>query len=266
MNVSANNFLSEILGKNGIYPWLEEVHQNQPLTFDSALDSMSELGIEFPDQTIKEIINQGVILLAGENIVLSNFGRRITLLLSGINGADVREVFRKISKIEPSLLPYEIVREGMTGEFISTLESNPKFRRVFICSPWLIMKRKLLHKFVYASHLAQDRNKDGKLDISVIVRPLSKEASGYSQSLETLQTLKRIGADIVVNKKVHAKIYVRTPGRSGGLTMGVFGSENLTGSRNIELGIRIMNDTEIVNKLIAHFYDIYSECKNWEGE
>jgi hypothetical protein len=257
---------SEILGQRGLFPWLDEMQQSQPLNYDSVLESMQRHGVESPAPTFSQMLDIGVVLAADKKFVLSSYGRKACLLLSGVNSGDLKELVRQLSQIEPGVFPYEIVREGMTANFVSTLESRPGFRRLYICSPWIRLKRKFLHKFMYAVHKAQEQSKDGKVDILVIARPLEKNDPSYPLFLETLRTLQRLGADIVVHKDLHAKIYIREPGLSGGLSMAVFGSENLTGSRNIELGIKITNDTVILNKLITHFFDIYAQCQPWKGE
>lgn len=70
----------------------------------------------------------------------------------------------------------------------------------------------------------------------------------------------------MLHEKLHTKLYIRDPGTAGGFSQAIFGSENLTSKRNIELGIRITNDTVIINKLITYFFDLYQECKPFKED
>lgn len=47
---------------------------------------------------------------------------------------------------------------------------------------------------------------------------------------------------------------------NGGLHSAIFGSENLTAAQNIELGIRIDNNNEILGKLTLFFREIEEEA------
>jgi hypothetical protein len=257
---------SEVLGQSGLFRWLDEMQYSQPITQASILDSMQKNGVGSPDSIFDQMLDLGIIIEESNRFVLSSYGRKAHLLLGGINGEDLREVVRHLSQLEPSIFPYDIVREGMTSDFISSLEARPDFRRIYICSPWISLKRKIKHKLILALYKAQELREGGKIDLLIIARPLHKTDPAYEIKLETFRTLENLGAEIVVHKDLHAKIYIREPGSAGGLSIAVFGSENLTGTRNIELGIKITNDTELLHKLVAHFYDIYSQCEPWNGE
>ena len=58
------------------------------------------------------------------------------------------------------------------------------------------------------------------------------------------------------NKKVHSKLYIREPDSAGGLMLAIVGSQNLTRSRMLELGILIKGDDQVVNQLVRHFVDL----------
>jgi hypothetical protein len=47
---------------------------------------------------------------------------------------------------------------------------------------------------------------------------------------------------------------------SGGYSMAILGSQNLTRSNYLELGIRINSDSQIINKLIAYFWELSYTC------
>jgi len=70
--------------------------------------------------------------------------------------------------------------------------------------------------------------------------------------------LKSLGAEIVLNPRVHAKLYIREPGLSGGLQTAIVGSENLTVPKYAELGLKIINDGVMIDRLRGVFFDIYA--------
>lgn len=65
----------------------------------------------------------------------------------------------------------------------------------------------------------------------------------------------------MTHERLHAKLYISEPGPYGGIHYAIFGSENLTGRRNIELGIKIENDNELLRNLTKFFREIQEESK-----
>lgn len=78
-----------------------------------------------------------------------------------------------------------------------------------------------------------------------------------------LDALKSLGAKVVEKRKLHSKLYMREPGPSGGLSLAIVGSENLTRPKWIELGIEIRNDSQILGQLRKYFFDVFG---NPQGE
>lgn len=257
---------SEVLGQHGVYEFVRELHEIQELRFEKLEDTLEKCGVIAPKETFNQLTKVSIIFQAGNSIYLTSKGRQLWWLLRAINGGDLRETMRQLSLIDPTLMPYEIVKEGMTLEFIHNLLAYPNFRRVFICSPWIHLKPKALRKFSYALYLAQGKSPSSRIEVIVIARPLEKKNPAYPVFLETFRALIKLGAEIVLKEKIHSKLYIRDQGSEGGLTQAIFGSENLTGSRNIELGIRITNDTVIINKLISYFFELYTDCKPFMEE
>ena len=91
----------------------------------------------------------------------------------------------------------------------------------------------------------------------MITRPSPKTKNDLPESVRPLVDL---GANVFLHPKVHSKLYIREPGTEGGLLLAVLGSENLTRSVNLELGIRINADDNIINKLIRYFWEVSSYC------
>lgn len=110
-------------------------------------------------------------------------------------------------------------------------------------------------RFAQAVHWASERQ---QVEILVIHGPIRPGSPRDAELIETLDFLKSLGADIVLNAKVHAKLYIREPGLSGGLQVAIVGSENLTVPKYAELGLKITNDGEIIDKLIGVFFEIYA--------
>jgi hypothetical protein len=77
---------------------------------------------------------------------------------------------------------------------------------------------------------------------------------------KTIDFLASLGAQVVEKPALHSKLYMREPGPSGGLTLAIVGSENLTRPKWIELGIQIRNDSHIFSRLRSYFFDIYGRA------
>lgn len=253
--------LSEIVGHQGVFGTLSKLVNSQPLPRDNVRSCLEEHGVASPDEVFSALLAAGVFGQSAETFFVSSLGQKAWLLLSAINGADLTSVVNQLTKTHPGTRSYELVTEGMTFDFINGLENRPDFRRVFICSPWVHLKEKTKRKLMYALHKAQKlQGADNKIEIIVIARPIHKEQSSYEVFKQTFLVLQKLGAEIVVNPSVHAKLYIREPGPSGGLTLAVVGSENLTGSNNFEIGIRITNDNVLIRKLITYYFEVYSRC------
>lgn len=256
-----DELLSEILGQQGVFPFLSELHSAQELLLDQVPELMASLGVKTPTSLYSQLKDISIIFEATDKLYLSSKGQELWWLLQAINGLDVRLAFQHLSRLDPTLFPYEIVTEGMTAEFIDGLDSNPTFKRVLLCSPWIYLKKKTLQKFSFAVYKAQEKTGVKKIEIIAIAQPLKPQHPKYEQFNEVFVNLQKLGTEIVVHEKLHSKLYIRDPGPAGGVSQAIFGSENLTSKRNIELGIRVTNDTAMINKLIRYFFDIYQRCQ-----
>jgi len=254
---------SNVVGQAGVYQLLEDILNRQEVPESDMPLLAADRGIASLEKLIEDLIQRMLIQKAGSYFYLTDQGRRVWHLMRGINGANIANVIHHLTLLDPHLRPYEIVREGMTSQFICGLLSQPDFKRILICSPWLHLRDKMLRKFYQAVYFAQEK---GEIEVVVISRPLDKRASGYQAFFKTFSALEKIGAEIVTHDDLHAKIYIRDQGPAGGLRLAICGSENLTGSRNIELGVRITNDNVIINKLISHFFEIYNMCQPYQEE
>lgn len=264
MTPSRPTLLSEILGQAGVFDFLRNLRQEAPHDLAFLVNEMARCGVASREAVFPQLVENGILLQKGAEYYLSTAGFQAWLLLSALNGADLGEVLRQLRGLHPSLYPYEIVTEGMTTWFIDNLAAQPDFRHVYLCSPWIHLRPKVLRKFLYALYRAQRDGSEGRVRVTVICRPLEKEGPHYDAFHRTLDALVRLGAECVVNRRLHSKLYIREPGPRSGLLLAIVGSENLTGRRNIELGIRIRNDTVIIQKLIKYFMELYARSEPHE--
>jgi hypothetical protein len=244
----------------GSYELLQELDVHS-LCYDDLYSWSRRIPVADPDTLIGVLVDAGYITESARTFNLTTAGKKVLLLLTAINGGDLAAVFQKLSYLYPSLKPYELVTEGMAHQFIHSLYERPDFRRVYLCSPWIGLEKKLRGRFALAVKKAQELLGQ-RVEILVIMQPIKGPDKPEKQALlETQRWLLAMGAEVVLNQKLHAKLYIREPGARGGLLMAVFGSENLTKQKWIELGIKITNDSELVGKLITHYFDIYNNSQ-----
>lgn len=249
--------LSEIMGQKGMFRLLELI-EGWELAFPKSqiFAAMENLGISDPDIAFEQMVTEGLVVGVGGNTMsLSTKGLKSLLLLQAVNGADVREVYRRLASLYPGWQQYEVVRDRMTQDFIRELYDRPDFHKLYLCSRWINLEKRTRGRFAQAVYWATEHN---PIEIFVIHGPLNREAEQNVEMFRTLDFLKSLGAEIVLNKRVHAKLYIREPGASGGLQTAIVGSENLTIPKYAELGLKIINDSEMINKLTGVFFEIYA--------
>lgn len=254
--------LSEIVGRIGAFDLLSKIEGN-PGVFDSSsiYDVMSSAGVEDPDGLYNDLIQNGIVTQYGRYYSLSTFGAKTLLLLQAVNGEDIELVYRRLAGIYPELRHYELVREGMVLKFIYDLYAQPNFGRIYFCSPLINLEKKTLGRLAQALRWAEERFGKRTVEVLVIHGAFKGDEKEDRPFKETLNALSNLGAEIRIHPKypkLHVKLYIREPSFSGGLLRAVVGSQNLTRSRNIELGIWITNDSEMIGNLIREFYEIYN--------
>lgn len=216
------------------------------------LDLMRANGVSGADASLHELVAGGLLVDRGESISLTQRGIRTCLLIEAINGADLNHVLRQLSRLDSSLRTYELVREGMTRIFIRNLNERPGFGRLYFCSPWINLYRDHAASLANAVHRNEQRH--GRLpEILVITRPEQGTDLTVPATLEPFQAL---GATVWLSKRLHSKLYIREPDLSGGYSMAIVGSQNLTRSNYLELGIRVNADSAMINQLISYFWEL----------
>jgi len=255
---------SELLGQAGAYECLAELERRPfALTRADIVSVLEQRAGESADELLVDLNDAGIITRVGQEYGLSTLGVRAFLFLQAINGADLPEVLRRLRQFDPSLRQYDLLTEGMTGHFLKSLHARPDFRRVYICSPWINLRKKAFRRLMQALFEA-DRKSSRPAEILVITRPVEGDDARRVPLRETLSRLAGLGADIVLHRRLHVKLYIREPGRKAGLAMAILGSENLTTQKWIELGIRITNDTEMIGNLIRYYFELYQQCEPFE--
>jgi len=230
---------------------LEALSSRTSLPEEEALELMSDVGVNDAHGTLADFLDADVLTRIGEGIGITTFGIRTLLLLEATNGGDLRAAFSRLGDYDASLRMYELVREGMTRQFLETLRARPGFRRLYLCSPWISFDARgveLLRRAV-----AQVALGGTSPELFVLTRPAKGEKDVPPPGVEALREL---GATIFLHSQLHTKLYVREPDVSGGYLMAIVGSQNLTRSRYLELGIRINADSKIINQLITYFWEV----------
>ncbi len=219
---------------------------------------MAASGVDQPRHTFQDLISTGVLQILGLDFGLSTFGIRTFVLLEALNGGDLRSAYQRLSNLDSTLHSYELVAEGMTDAFLENLRARPGFLRIYLCSPWIGLTDRNRTLLVHALHSAESRGE--RPELLVITRP-----SGDGGPPPGIAPLQELGATVFLNARLHTKLYIREPGKRGGYSMAVVGSQNLTRSHHLELGIRINSDSTMIRQLIAYFWSISNESVELGG-
>lgn len=200
---------------------------------------------------IDELVSSRLLAWRNERIELTALGGRTALLLEALNSGNLRDVFERLSHYDNSLRMYELVREGMTDNFLDSLITRPGFGRLYLCSPWISLTSR--NRDALMTALIREERRGFSPELLVLTRPLQGTKNVAPADVNDLRTL---GATIFLHPSLHTKLYIREPGPRGGDTTAIIGSQNLTQSKYLELGIRINSDTSIVNQLIRYFFSL----------
>lgn len=256
--------LSEIVGVPGAYETLCSLEASSVTAYsaEQAEALMERCGIDAPRAALETFAAANLLHQYGDLFGLTALGIRTCLLLKAINGGDLRDVYRQLSRIDGSLRMYELIREGMTKSFLQNLCDRPGFGRLYFCSPWIGLDQKQQGMLIHAM-MQVERRRGRKPEILVITRPEAKSDQTVPKTVEPFLDL---GAAVFLNKRLHTKLYIREPDTSGGYAMAIVGSQNLTKSRYLELGIRINSDGQMIDQLIAYFLEMTNySYEVWEG-
>ena len=207
-------------------------------------------GAPAPHSLIDCLIGENLLQWIGNRIAISRNGRKVNLLMEAIAGGDVRDIFRRLQRIDGGQ-SYELVREGMTESFFESLSrTSDRLGTLYVCSPWINASRHAIEHLHYAC-LRQSGYAVQQPELLVVTRPPRDQGNP-----SPLAPFRDLGARIFFHRKLHSKLYIREPDQSGGTLFAVVGSQNLTRSRYLELGIRIAGDDQLVRQLIRYFLEL----------
>jgi hypothetical protein len=229
------------------------------LSQDEISAVMTSAGVESPLSALGEFVASHLVSRNVDQFALTTSGIRATLLLEALNGGDLKDIFRRLSQLDSNLRMYELVREGMTEIFLRNINERPGFRRLYICSPWISFSRRHEELLTHAIHQVE-LTRGVQPEILIITRP-GDDGVSIPTSLDRLRAL---GASIFLNKRLHTKLYIREPDTSGGYSMAIVGSQNLTKSRYLELGVRINSDSQMIDRLIGYFLELTNHSRESE--
>ena len=251
-------YLSEIVGFPGAYDTLRELESSPitDLTCDEIKQIMRQYEVDDPEAAIEDFVASNLLRRYGDDYCLTTQGIRTSLLLEAINGGDLRDIYRRLAQLDSTLRVYELIREGMTKTFLRSLILRPGFGRLYLCSPWISLDRKQEDMLIQAVVQAEQR-RGNRPEILVIT--LSEQGTDTSAPA-SLKPFQDLGAKLYLHNRLHTKLYIREPDSSGGYAMAIVGSQNLTKSRYIELGIRINSDSQMINQLVAYFLELTNHC------
>lgn len=251
--------MSSILGvvaRPGIASFLRGIASSSESTFQRVEleDRLQEITGNSSGNAIDELIDLRLLQKLGHGLAISNYGQRTALLVEALEGGDINDVFRRLRRMSGSAELYELVRQGMTTRFLKTLMERPQFGRLYFCSPWINLtdhEAAILRYAVMQMHKAKGRPPG----VLVITRPPELQPESIRDGLKPFR---EINAEILFLRRLHSKLYIREPDENGGYSMAIVGSENLTQSNNLELGIQINGDGYLISQLISHFYELTS--------
>jgi hypothetical protein len=246
--------ISEIVGIRGAFETLRflEASSESAYSHDDLCSIMERCGVELVQASLQDFVASNLLHQSGSGFALSTFGIRTSLLLEAVNGTELRDTYRRLARLDTSLRMYELIREGMTKSFFLNLQDRPGFGRLYICSPWINLDRTQAERLSKALSYTE-AVRGTRPEILVMTRP---EPGTDAELPSAVDSLRKLGASVFLNKRLHTKLYIREPDTSGGYAMAIVGSQNLTRSSYVELGIRINSDSQMIDQLIAYFLEL----------
>lgn len=240
-----------------------EALDNQPFLNISQISELLDREPEVIKEQVERFEILGLVFKSTHTSAyhLTSQGKLCLILSEMIEGGSLEEGIRKLSPYVAK--EFELLTENVTDSFLSMIQKGRIFQNIYLCSPWIQINSKergLLQKVIKDSK----KSIGEKVSILVITRPPDMETKFGRKIDESLRWLGKLGSDISLVRRLHTKLYIAEPGPHGGPFFAVFGSENLTGARNIELGIKVVNNPNILNKLISYFFDIFSIGKPYQ--
>lgn len=263
----------KIVAKEGTYETLKFLNIHGKSSLEELLIYMerSEFSVDEIKERIVELEGIGFIARSPSkrksrlSYNLTREGKEAILLVDIVNGDPLSLILERIPSLQAS--SFTLITHDITNYFIDDLAHHRDFSEVFVCSPWIRLSPVVLNDIDY---LLESARKLTELSpkLHVITRPVFEtpkdtiERSWHRQICDTLRWFKKRGAEIICIPNLHTKLFI-VFGKE--FQTAIFGSENLTGAQNVELGIWV-NDPVIVDKLYIYWEEIYNDSGRIELE
>lgn len=210
-------------------------------------DIARERGEESP-HLLAEFFRRNLSAVLGGEI--SARGHVCFVCIEGIEGASALELIDRLRDLDPSTSRITVVREGMTTEFVNLIGRMSDIRRLMICSPWVNLDPHRHRKLVTAIEMSQ-RIRGFRPEITVVTRPWAEQPNGEEN--KTLNYISRANGVIHFVPHLHSKLYIVEAGQETIARVAFVGSENFTRVRYEEIGLRVVNDNQLIDELVRHF-------------
>ena len=249
--------LRTILGSEGASQVLGKLQQSTVTSYPTTELANLVESCEVADAaaTVDQLLEANLLYRRPDGFGISRFGIRTALLLEAIHGGDLQDVWRRLTALDPGLRTFELIRNQLTTAFLTGLSRRPGFRRLFICSPWISLNERQRQLLMHAVIREADP------EILVITRP-----NREGDPPRGVKPLLDLGATVFCNRSLHTKLYIREPDASGGALLAILGSQNLTKSTYLELGIQVHGDSTLVQNLIKYFFDVCNESVEYRRD
>ena len=253
--------LNAAIGLVGTHEALRVLDQSSEtvLPYDSLVSILENTAAMGVTDTIEALLGSSLVHRSPRGYGISHLGRRTTILLDALNGGDLRDAWRRLAQLDPTLHHDELVRDNLADHFLESLLTRPSFGRIYICSPWINLDQR--RRNILATAILRAEQGGREPEVLVITRPERGTAATAPMGTVPLQQL---GATVHLNRRLHTKLYIREPDARGGYLMAILGSQNLTRSSYLELGIKIHSDTVIIQNLITYFLDLTNQSDEVE--
>ena len=239
------------LGAHRTLSYLERNSDGEWLATDLT-DILHSAGAHDPPRILDEWLDCGLLTRDGATLSLTTSGSQTAILIDAINaGGDTQASAQELARLATTANLYSVVREGMTKRFLESLATRPIAGTVYVCSPWIS-----LHKYDIDNLTKAVLNAKSSFGSTPEILVRTRPVRGTDSPPKGMRPFFDIGAKVFLNKKLHAKLYVREPGLFGGYQMGILGSQNLTKSRYQELGVMIESDSRLIRAMIQRFLEL----------
>jgi len=249
-----------VLGKSLVRRILRALDKEAPLDIDR-LSRLLGKEVEATRSFMDDLERLGLVSRSPYRLVyyLTSRGKSCLVLGAVIQGDEgIEQAMQKLSPYLPR--EFELLTRNVADTFLETALKGRIFQNLCVCSPWIQIEGRNRERFEKV--IADSRESLGdSVKVLVITRPPDLDTDFGKKIGDTLLWLKNLGGDVSTVKKLHTKLYIAEPGPHGGTFFAVFGSENLTGASNLELGIKITNNTDLLRRLVAYFFSIFSAGK-----